>query len=168
MWLGVPLVTVVANSVRIKGRHLKDHHTKVIHPTCSLIMGSSIMAKPIQGNLDTHKDNPTRDNLRPLVVRLIHILGNILETQDNLMLSKDNLDPSRDTLQVNPMGIRNNLTHSKDSPETSKDILLGKVASLICSKASPLLSLVSHLVYKDNLRLRKDNQTPSKSNLLGK
>ena len=134
---------VVANSVQIKGSHIKDHHTKVSHPTRNLIMGSNIMAKPIQDNLEAHKDNPPRDNLRPIVVRPLHILGNLLETRDNLTHSKDNLEPSKDTL-------------------------LGRVVSLTCSKANPLLSLVSHLVCKDNPRFHKDNQTPNKLNLLGK
>ena len=159
---------VVASSVQVKGSHLKNHHTKVSHPTHNLIMGNSIMAKPIQGNLEAHKENPPRDNLRPMVVRLLPILGNLLETRDNLMLNKDNLESSRDTLRVNPTGIQDNITCNKDNLEFSKGTLPGRMVSLTCSKASPLLSLVSHLVYKDNLRLRKDGQTPSKLNLLGK
>lgn len=168
MSLGVPLVMVVAKSVQIKGSRTKDHRIKVNHPTRSLIMGSSIMAKPIQGNLEARKDNPPRGNLRPMVVRLLPILGNPLETRDNLMLNKDNLESSRDTLWVNPTGIQDNLTHNKDNLESSKGTLLGRVVSLTCSKASPLLSLVSHLVRKENPRLYKDNLTPNKLNLLGK
>ena len=53
----------VASSVQVKDNHPKDHPTRVNHPTRSLIMGSSIMARPIQVNVEARKDNPIRDNL---------------------------------------------------------------------------------------------------------
>ena len=53
----------VANTIRVKDSHLKDHPTRVNHLTRSLIMGSSIMAKINQVNKEARKDNPTRDNL---------------------------------------------------------------------------------------------------------
>ena len=102
---------VVASTIRDKDS--KDHPTRVNSPTRSLIMGSSMLAKITQINREAHKDNPIRDNLWPLVVRLLHILGNLLETRDNPMPNKVNQVPSKATLRGNLMGSRDNLMGSK-------------------------------------------------------
>ncbi len=79
-------------------------------------MGSSMLARITQVNREAHKDNPIRDNLWSLVVRLLHILGNLLVTRDNPMLNKVNLVPSKATLRGNLMGTRDNLMDSKVNP----------------------------------------------------
>ena len=51
----------------------KDRLTKASHLMCKPPKGSNIMASLTQDNLGAHKDNPIRDNLRPLVVHLLLI-----------------------------------------------------------------------------------------------
>ena len=119
-------------------KSFKDHPIKVSRLTGSPLMDSSIMDNLIQGNLEAHKDNPSRDNLRSVVVHLLPILGNLLVIWDNLTCNKAN-------------------------PVSSKAILLGKSVSLTFSKANPLSSPVNHL---DKLVSLKSNQANQLSSLL--
>ena len=57
------VMAVAKRSVWIKDNLTKNHRIKVIRLTRNLLMGISIMGKPIQGSLDAHKDNPSGDNL---------------------------------------------------------------------------------------------------------
>ena len=50
-----------------------DRLTKASRLTRKPPKGSNITASLTQGNLGTHKDNPIRDNVRPLVVHLLLI-----------------------------------------------------------------------------------------------
>ena len=105
---------VAASTIRSKDN--KDHPTRVNSPTRSLIMGSSMLVKITQVNREAHKDNPIRDNLWSLVVRLLHILGNLLETRDNPTPNKVNQVPNKATLRGSPTGTRHNLTGNKVNP----------------------------------------------------
>lgn len=137
------------------------HSLRASRLMCKTLKGSSIMTNLPQGNLEALKDNPFRDKLWLQVVHLLLIFLILLGNQDNLTSNKFNL-------------------------VSSKGILLGRVASLTCSKAVPLPSLSnhldklvdlkvnqpsnlpSHLFDKDNPRLYKGNLMPSKLVLLGK
>ena len=55
---------------------------------CKPPKGNHFMASLTQDNLGAHKDNPTRDNLRPLVVHIFPIRVNLLVIWGNLVPSK--------------------------------------------------------------------------------
>jgi len=115
--LGVPPLTMEA---KYPLSIFRDHPIKVSRLTRNPLMDSRITDNLIQGNLEAHKDNPSRDNLRPLMVHLLPILGSLLV-------------------------IRDNHTHNKANLLSNKATLLGKSVSLTFSKANPLSSLVNHL-----------------------
>jgi len=55
---------------------------------CKPPKGNHFMASLTQDNLGAHKDNPTRDNLRPWAVHFFPIRVNLLVTKGNLVPSK--------------------------------------------------------------------------------
>lgn len=115
--LGPPLIMAVA---KYRLHIFKDHLIKANPLTCKPLKGNSITGSLIHGNLEAHKDNPFRDNLRPLVVHLLPILRNLLVIRDNLTCNKVNL-------------------------VSTKVILLGKLVNLTFIKANPLSSMVKHM-----------------------
>ena len=117
------------------------------------------------------------------MVLLLHILLNLLGSQDNLISNKANLGPSRVILlgkrdkfifnkvtaafnKVTPQDNLDNLTSSKVSEESTKGIPLGRVVILPRNKVNPLLRLSSHLDKLVNLTFNKVNQSSSRPNPL--
>lgn len=99
--------------------------------------------------MEAHKDNLSRDNLRPLVVLLLPISGSPLVTQDNLMLNKVNQVSSKATI----LGKLVSLMLNKANQVSSKATLLGKLVRRMFSKANPLPSLVNQLDRVVNLKI---------------
>lgn len=107
-----------------------------------------------QGNLEAHKDNPFRDNLPPLVVRLCPIVLNLLVTQAHLLFRKFNLDSSRVILLdklVNLMVSQTNLMSSVVNH-------LDRWVILVFSRADPPSSTLKHLDMVVNLIFHQVNQ----------
>ena len=110
-----------------------------------------------QGNLGANKDNPFRDNLRPLVVPLFPTILNLLVTQANLLFHKASLVSSKVTLLdklVSRMFLRTNLM-------SSMAIHLDIWVILACSRANPPSNMVKHLGMLARLKSNPVNQLPS-------
>jgi len=110
-----------------------------------------------QGNLVANKDNPFRDNLRPLVVRISPTILNLLVTQANPLFHTASLVSSKVTLLdklVSRMFLHTNLM-------SSMVIHLDRWVILAFSRANPPSSIVKHLGTLACLKSNQVNQLPS-------
>jgi len=110
-----------------------------------------------QSNLGANKDNPFKDNLRPLVVRLSPTIPSLLVTQANPLFHIASLVSSKVTLLdklVSRMFIQTNLM-------SSMVIHLDRWVILAFSRANPSSSMVKHLGTLASLKSNQVNPLPS-------
>lgn len=129
-------------------RIFKGHLVKTNRLMCKPLMDNRITDSLTQGNLGANKDNPFRDNLRPLVVYLSPIILNLLVTQANPLFHKASLVSSKVTLLdklVSRMFTQTNLMFSMVNH-------LGRWVNLAFSRANLPSSIFKHLGTLANLK----------------